>query len=91
MGRKRIRMYTRSGCEDSDAARKFLKQNKIPFEEIDIEQNKKALQFVESINDGKQRTPTFEVGGRTFHCSHFDSQKLARELALAVTAPSSHH
>ncbi|MGH9453063.1 MAG: glutaredoxin family protein, partial [Terriglobia bacterium] len=89
MGRKRIRMYTRAGCEDSDAARKFLKQNKIPFEELDIDQSRKALQFVESVNEGKQRTPTFDVGGRTFHCSHFDPQKLARELALAVTAQSS--
>lgn len=80
---KRIVMYTRVGCEDSDAAREFLRQRHIPFEEVDIEKNREALKFVMSVNEGKQRTPTFNVDGRTFHCSQFDAGKLARELGLA--------
>lgn len=79
-------MYTRADCEDSDAAREFLKQHQILFEEVDIEKNREALEFVLSVNEGKRRTPTFDVDGRTFHCSQFDPRKLAREVGLADPA-----
>jgi tryptophanyl-tRNA synthetase len=82
-----IVMYTRVGCEDSDAAREFLKQRHIPFEEVDIDKSREALEFVMRANHGKQRTPTFDVDGRTFHCSPFDPRKLARELGLPVETP----
>lgn len=87
---KHIVMYTRVGCEDSDAAREFLKQRQIPFAEVDIDKNREALEFVVSVNEGKRRTPTFNADGRTFHCSQFDARKLARELGLldAAQAPS---
>ncbi|HET9180345.1 MAG TPA: glutaredoxin domain-containing protein [Terriglobia bacterium] len=77
-----IRIYTRCWCEDSAEAKKFLEQRHVPFEEIDIEKDPKACEFVMSVNEGKQRTPTFEIDGRTFHCSPFDERKLARELKL---------
>ena len=83
---KRVLMYTRAGCEDSDAAREFLRKHHIRFEEEDIDKSRQALEFVMSVNEGKQRTPTFNVDGRTFHCSHFDPQKLARELDLPNAA-----
>ncbi len=79
---KRIVMYSRPGCEDSDAAREFLKAHHLDFEEVNIENNREAMEFVMSVNEGKKRTPTFNVEGRTFHCSHFDPRKLARELGL---------
>ena len=78
-----IRIYTRCWCEDSAAAKKFLEERHVPFEEIDIEKDSKAREFVMSVNAGKQRTPTFEIDGRTFHCSPFDERKLARELGFA--------
>ena len=77
-----IRIYTRSWCEDSLAAKEFLKERNLPFEEIDIEKNSQAREFVMQANEGKQRTPTFEIDGRVFHCSPFDAQKLAGELGL---------
>ncbi|HEX5411038.1 MAG TPA: glutaredoxin domain-containing protein [Terriglobia bacterium] len=77
-----IRIYTRRWCEDSAEAKKFLEERHLPFEEIDIEKDPKASEFVMSVNEGKQRTPTFEINGRTFHCSPFDERKLARELDL---------
>ena len=79
-------MYTRVGCEDSSAARDFLRESGIPFDELDIDKNPEALAFVRSVNEGKQRTPTFDVDGHTFHCSPFDRQKLVRELGLQRTA-----
>lgn len=82
MARERLRVYTRSWCEDSQAAKEFLQRLHVSFEEIDIEEQPEAARFVESVNEGKQRTPTFDVGGRTFHCSPFDEKKLRRELGL---------
>lgn len=86
MAAKHILMYTRPGCEDSDAAREFLKKYDIQFEEVNIDQSREALDYVMSVNEGKQRTPTFNVDGRTFHCSPFDPQKLARNLGLPEAA-----
>ena len=82
MKRKRVRMYTRVGCEDSSAARDFLREHGVPFEEVNIDRNPEALAFVMNVNEGKQRTPTFEVDGHTFHCSPFDPHKFVRELGL---------
>lgn len=78
-------MYTRVGCEDSNAARDFLREHGVRFEEVDVDENPEALAFVMGVNQGKQRTPTFEVAGYTFHCSPFDPQKLVRELGLQRT------
>ena len=83
-----IRMYTRVGCEDSNAARDFLETQGVRFEEVDIDTNPVALEFVMRVNEGKQRTPTFEVDGHTFHCSHFDPRKLAGELGLPLLSPT---
>ena len=79
-------MYTRVGCEDSSAARDFLREQGVHFEEVDIDQNSETLAFVMTVNEGKQRTPTFDVDGHTFHCSPFDRQKLVRELGLQRAA-----
>jgi glutaredoxin len=79
---KHIVMYTRPGCEDSDAAREFLRKRHFAFHEVNIDENPAGLRFVMSVNEGKERTPTFEVDCRVFHCSPFDPHKLARELGL---------
>lgn len=77
-------MYTRVGCDDSSAARDFLRERGVPSAEVDIDKNPEALRFVMRVNEEKQRTPTFD--GQTFHCSRFDPQELVRELGLHRTA-----
>lgn len=77
-------MYTRVSCEDSSAARDFLRAQGVRFEEVDIDKNPEALAFVMNVNEGKQRTPTFDVDGHGFHCSPFDPRKVARELGLPL-------
>jgi glutaredoxin len=54
----------------------------MPFEEIDIEAHPEAEEFVKLVNNGKSKVPTFDVGGRIFHCSPFDPEKLAHELGV---------
>lgn len=80
-----IRMYTTSWCPDCHRAKRFLKDRGLSFDEINIEQSEGAVEFVMSVNQGKRRVPTFELGGRTFHCSPYDPQKLIRELGLEET------
>jgi mycoredoxin len=77
-----VRMYTTEWCSDCRRAKQFMKARHIPFEEIDLETTPGAEEFVKRANDGRSKVPTFEVGGRTFHCSPFDLEKLARELGV---------
>jgi len=77
-----IRMYTTMWCPDCYRAKSFLRSRGVAFEEIRIEDVEGAAEFVIAANHGKRRVPTFEVNGRTFHCSPFDPQLLSRELCL---------
>jgi mycoredoxin len=81
--RQTIKMYTTGYCADCRRAKWFLNHHQLPFEEINIEEVPGAEEFVISANQGKRKVPTFEVGGRTFHCSPYDPEKLHRELGLA--------
>ena len=77
-----IRMYTTWWCADCRQAREFLSQRQLPFEEIDIDVEPQAAEFVQNANGGKRKVPTFDVGGRVFHCSPFDAKKLTQELGI---------
>jgi glutaredoxin len=77
-------MYTTLWCADCHRAKWFLKNRGLAFEEIRIEESAEATEFVLRANHGRRRVPTFEVNGRTFHCSPYDPHKLARELGLDV-------
>jgi len=52
----------------------------LAFGEIDIERRPEAVLFVEKANQGKRRTPTFEIEGRTFHCLPFSAEKLEANI-----------
>jgi len=77
-----IRMYTTMWCSDCYRAKRFLQSRGVQFEEINIEEVEGAAEFVLAANHGKRKVPTFEVNGRTFHCSPFDPYQLSRELGL---------
>jgi mycoredoxin len=78
----RIRMYITNSCPDCWRAKSFLKERQITFEEVNIEEVPGAADFVISANQGKCKVPTFEVNGRTFHCSPYDPNRLSTELGL---------
>lgn len=79
---RKIRMYTTSWCPDCWRAKQFLKRQGLEVEEINIEDVPHAAEFIMSVNEGKRRVPTFEIGGRTFNCSPFDPSRLMRELGI---------
>ena len=58
-----IRVYTTNWCPDCWRAKRFLRENGIEFEEIDIERDDRAVQLVMEKNDGKRRVPTIDVDG----------------------------
>ena len=76
----RVVVYCRSWCGDCMRAKRWLDDNGVVYEEIDIEEVPEAAATVRSIA-GKIITPTFEIGDET--CVNFDIARL-REL-LAIT------
>ena len=78
-----IKMYTTPWCGDCRIAKRFLKEQGIAYEEIDIEQTEGAADYVMRINNGKRKVPTFEVGGHVFNLSPFNERKFREELGLS--------
>ena len=51
-------MYTTRYCSDCLRAKKFFEENNIPYENIGLEGNPEATEFVMKINNGFQSVPT---------------------------------
>lgn len=51
-------MYTTSWCGYCIRLKTVLKANGISYEEINIEQDPSAAEFVSSVNDGNRTVPT---------------------------------
>jgi thioredoxin reductase (NADPH) len=77
-----IKLFFTSWCWDCRRAKKFLKENGLEYEGIDIDESPDAEEVVLRVNDGRRKVPTFEVDGRYFACSPFNSGLLAEELKL---------
>ena len=79
-----IRIYTTEGCPDCHAAKRFLTERGIEFQEINIETDSAAREFVIRANDGRRSVPTFEVDGHIFNCSPFNARKLKENLGITA-------
>ena len=78
----RIQMYTTQWCSDCWRAKRFLRDNQVPFDEIDIEQDEQAVQLVMEQNGGKRRVPTLEIDG-TFY-GNPSIPELARIVGISI-------
>ncbi|HEX8491870.1 MAG TPA: glutaredoxin family protein [Pyrinomonadaceae bacterium] len=78
-----IKMYTTRTCGDCRHAKRFLKEQGVTYEEVNIEEVAGAAEYVMQLNDGKRKVPTFEVDGRTFNLSPYDERRLRTELGLS--------
>ncbi len=58
-----IKMYTTSWCGDCRVTKRVLEQRGLEFEEINIEQNPEAAEYVMSVNGGRRSVPTLEFNG----------------------------
>ena len=78
-----IKMYTTSWCPDCVASKRALTQKGLAFEEINIEQDDGAAEYVMSVNGGKRSVPTLVSGDVARSLSGFRPQKLDAFLAEA--------
>jgi mycoredoxin len=53
-----IKLFGTSWCGDTRRARRFLDENQIGYEWVDIDQDKEAASFVEKTNNGFRSVPT---------------------------------
>jgi glutaredoxin len=79
-----ITVYSTSWCPDCWRVKHFLKERRVAFQEINIEQNPHAEEIVLRVNRGKRRVPTLKIGDRYFACSPFNALQLAEELQLPL-------
>lgn len=77
-----IKMYSTPLCGDCRAAKRFLSERNIPYEEINIEDVDGAVEIVMQANQGRRSVPTFNIDGRFVNCSPFDRRKLSEALGL---------
>lgn len=77
----KIKLYATGWCFQSRSTRAFLDRNQIPYEYIDIDQDKNGEEFVKKTNHGNRSVPTllFPDGSTLTEPSH---QELSEKLGL---------
>jgi thioredoxin reductase (NADPH) len=81
----RIIVYSTVWCPDCKRAKKFLAEHRIPYENIDIEHDEKAMAFVQKVNNGLRLIPTIVFpDGSTL--SEPSNAQLAGKLGMQTKA-----
>ena len=75
-GNYMLKMYTTNWCGDCRVTKSFLNKFEIPFEEINIEEDASAAEYVMQVNGGKRSVPTLEYNGDAASLSNFSRAKL---------------
>ena len=75
-----IKLYTTSWSADCVRAKRFLDDEGIFYDEIDIDHSLDGARVVENANNGRRIVPTFEIDGTLFSLKPFDWKRLQREL-----------
>jgi mycoredoxin len=80
-------MYTSQWCGDCWAARSFLNEHKVQYQEVNIEDTPGAAELVMRVNRGRRSVPTFDIDGQYLNCSPFsleNRKKLANAIGIAT-------
>ena len=80
---RKIVVYTTPWCRDCKAAKRFLGERGIAYEEIDIEQNPEAAGIVMRLNDGMRKVPTLDLEGIIVSGDKFNAARFEKELRAA--------
>lgn len=75
-----VKVYITGWSTDCQLAKKFLDDEGIFYEEVDIDESADGARFVEQANRGKRIVPTFDIDGTVFSLKPFDWKKLQSEL-----------
>jgi thioredoxin reductase (NADPH) len=84
-----ITLYGAYWCPDCRSSKQFLAEHQIPYNWVDIEQDKAGEQFVFEMNQGKRIIPTILFADGSILVEPSNAQ-LAAKLGLKTTA-SRHH
>ena len=71
-----IKVYTTSQCPDCTAAKRVLNTRGVAFQEIDIELDDAAAEYVMSVNGGRRSVPTLVLDGDAVSLSRFSRARL---------------
>ncbi|HEU0294171.1 MAG TPA: FAD-dependent oxidoreductase [Anaerolineales bacterium] len=80
-----IKVYSTVWCPDCKRAKKFLGELRMPYENIDIEQDVKAMAFVEQANHGMRIIPTIVFPDGSM-LSEPSNAQLAEKLGMQTKA-----
>lgn len=90
MSEQQLTLYGANWCGDCRRAKKFLGEQRIHYQWIDITDNDEAIAYVESVNEGKRRIPTLILeDGRVL--SNPNNADLAEALGLETKARMSYY
>jgi len=67
----KVKIYTAPNCPYCKALKKFLEDNKIPFEELDVSKNPKAVTEL-ILKSNQAGVPVIEINGRIIVGFHPD-------------------
>ena len=84
MGNSCIILYGTTWCGDCHISRKFLEKHEIPYEFVNIDQDREGEQYVRKVNKGMRSVPTilFQDGSTLVEPSNTQlAQKLNIEPA----------
>ena len=85
-----ITVYGAHWCPDCRRSKQFLGEHQIPYNWVDIEQDKAGEQYVMQRNDGKRIIPTIEFADGSILVEPSNAE-LAAKLELKTTAERSHY
>ena len=90
MSKPDITVYGAYWCPDCRVSKQFLGEHQIPYNWVNIEEDKKAEQFITELNDGKRVIPTITFGDGSFQVFPSNAE-LAEKLGLVTKAERSHY
>src|SRR5210317_2121793 len=90
MSQPKITVYGAHWCPDCRQSKQFLGEHQIPYNWVDIEEDKEAEEFVIKTNKGKRIIPTITFADGSFLVEP-DNAELAAKLGLKTTASRSHY
>lgn len=79
---KRVIMYSTRSCSDCRYAKLFLTIHRIPYEEVDIDEDEESAEKVLEWSGGRRVIPTFEIHS----LSPAESPKILHNPRLKVLA-----
>jgi thioredoxin reductase (NADPH) len=85
-----ITVYGAYWCPDCRRSKQFLGEHQIPYNWVDIEQDKAGEEYVLQKNDGKRIIPTIEFADGAILVEPSNAE-LAAQLDLKTTAKRSHY